>query len=106
MSLSNILSNHNNSNNSNKENDIFEAQLYSFDTKEENSSINYIFKVEINLGNNKIKELKIRSMEEVDEDISIFCNENNLPQEAIPSIKNLILDSLNKKILQCKFYIL
>jgi hypothetical protein len=58
------------------------------------------------LGNNKIKELKIRSMEEVDEDISIFCNENNLPQEAIPSIKNLILDSLNKKILQCKFYIL
>ena len=85
-----------------------ENQTYSLDTKyEDYNNINpSLIKIEINIGNDQIKELNINSMENIDKSINDFCEENNLPKEAKLPIKNLLLEELNKKITQCKFYFL
>ena len=85
-----------------------ENQTYSLDTKSEDyNNINpSLIKIEINIGNDQIKELNINSMENIDKSINDFCEENNLPKEAKLPIKNLLLEELNKKITQCKFYFL
>ena len=92
-----------------KEEDTYfkENQTYSLDNKEEECNEGQsLIKVEINIGNGEIKDLNIYSMNDLDKSINDFCIENNLPKEAKIPIKNLLLEELNKKISQCKFYII
>ena len=91
--------------NINREEDTYfkESQTYSLDnTNEDAHDANSLLKVEVNIGNGKIKELIIISTDGIDQTISNFCSENNLPKEAKIPIKNLILEKLDKKITQCK----
>ena len=82
-----------------------EHQTYSMDNKDEdNNNSESLIKVEINIGNNQIKELNITSMNDIDKTINDFCIENNLPKEATIPIKNLLIEELDKKINQCKLY--
>ena len=81
-----------------------EHQTYSLDNKDEDNNNKSLIKVEINIGNNQIKELDIISMNDIDNTINDFCIENNLPKEAEESIKKLIIEELDKKIIQCKLY--
>ena len=85
-----------------------ENQTYSLDNKDEDyNNINTsLIKVEINIGNGIIKELDINSMDDIDKSINNFCLENKLSKEAKIPIKNYLLDELNKKISQCKWYFL
>ena len=90
-----------------KEEDTYfkENQTYSLDNRdEEYNEGQSLIKVEINIGNGEIKDLNIYSMNDLDKSIKDFCIENNLPKEAKIPIKNLLLEELNKKISQCKFY--
>ena len=81
-----------------------EHQTYSVDNKDEGNNSKSLIKVEINIGNNQIKELNIFSMNDIDKSINDFCIENNLPKEAEEPIKKLIIEEIDKKINQCKLY--
>ena len=83
-----------------------ENQTYSVDNRDEdyNNINSSLIKVEINLGNGIIKELDVNSMDDIDKSINNFCLENKLSKEIKIPIKNYLLDELNKKISQCKFY--
>ena len=83
-----------------------ENQTYSLDNRDEDyNNINTsLMKVEINLGNGIIKELDVNSMDDIDKSINNFCLENKLSKETKIPIKNYLLDELNKKISQSKFY--
>ena len=63
---------------------------------------NSLIKIEINLGENNIKELNISSLNNLDQSIKNFCKENNISKDAESTIKKLLMDELNKKIEQCK----
>jgi len=92
----------------NQENDYFgEHAEYSIDNKEDPKIQNQqqsLISIQIEIGDNKAKELKIDSIDDVDKSINDFCVENNLPIEAKASIKNLLLEEIEKKITQCKSY--
>ena len=102
MSFQNISLNQESSN---QDDDfIKDNQAYSIDTKNEDSQNKQqsLINIQINLGDGKIKELKIDSIDNIEESINDFCIENNLPIEAKKPIKNLLLKELNKKISECK----
>ena len=90
----------------NEDPNLEEHHTYSMDNLEESSTENSLVKVEINLGNNNVKELNIHSMNDIEKEIDDFCRENNLPKETKIPIKNLLLEELNKKIKKCKPYFL
>lgn len=91
-----------------QENDCFgNHPVYSIDNKEEPKIQNQqqsLISIQIEIGDNQAKELKIDSIDDVDKSINNFCKENNLPKEAKNSIKNLLLEEIEKKIMQCKSY--
>ena len=94
----------------NQENDYFgERAAYSIDIKEDpkiQSQQHSLISIQIEIGDNQAKELKIDSIDDIDKPINDFCIENNLPKEAKASIKNLLLEEIEKKIVQCKSYII
>ena len=102
------MSNHNNTYNKKElnveEDPYFQHQTYSMDNKDEDNNNESLIKVEINIGNNQIKELNITSMNDIDKSINDFCIENNLPKEAEIPIKSLLIKEIDKKINQCKLY--
>ncbi len=91
-----------------QENDYFgDHAAYSIDNKEDpkiQSQQQSLISIQIEIGDNQAKELKIDSIDDVDKSINDFCIENNLPKEAKASIKNLLLEEIEKKITQCKSY--
>ena len=92
----------------NQENDYFgDHAVYSINNKEDPKNQNQqqsLISIQIEIGDNQEKELKIDSIDNVDKSINDFCIENNLPKEAKASIKNLLLEEIEKKITQCKSY--
>jgi hypothetical protein len=74
--------------------------------KESQKKDNYLFKVEINIGDGIIKELNIYKLNELDKSIDDFCMENNLPEESKVPIKDLLLKNINEKISKCKLYLI
>jgi len=91
-----------------QENDCFgNHPPFSIDNKENPKIQNQqqsLISIQIEIGDNQAKELKIDSIDDVDKSINDFCVENNLPKEAKMSIKNLLLEEIEKKINQCKSY--
>ena len=92
----------------NQENDYFgDHAAFSIDNKEDPTIKNQqqsLISIQIEIGDNQAKELKIDSIDDIDKPINDFCIENNLPKEAKASIKNLLLEEIEKKITQCKSY--
>lgn len=95
---------------SRRSNPSYQNDQVSYMDNEENESQkkdnNYLFKVEINIGDGIIKELNVYKLNELDKSIDDFCKENNLPEESKVPIKDLLLKNINKKISQCKLYLI
>lgn len=64
------------------------------------------FTLQVNIGEEKTKDLNIYSTDNIEKDIENFCLENNLPSEAKVPIQDLLMEELNKKINQCKHYLI
>ena len=91
-------------NNSSYKNDKISYMDYK--EKESDKKNKSLIKVEMNIGDGIIKELNIYKLDEIDKSINDFCIENNLPKESKAPIKDLLLQEINKKITQCKLYLI
>jgi hypothetical protein len=84
-----------------KQSNISFLSLKTLQSEEMNNSP--LLSVDIKIKENDIKNIRINSVDEIDDKINIFCKENNIPMNAKKYIQNVIIQELNKKINQCKF---
>ncbi len=76
--------------------------LFSLKNSESEENASPLLSVDIKIKENNIKNIKINSVDEIDDKINLFCQENNIPNNAKKYIQIVIIQELNKKIAQCK----
>lgn len=87
-----------------KEKNISLFSLKTLESQEINDSP--LLSVDIKIKENDIKKIEINSVNEIEDKINHFCKENNIQMNAKKLIQNVIIQELNKKILECKSYII
>ena len=63
-----------------------------------------ILSIDIQLKENDIKKIKLNSVDEIEDKITLFCKENKIPSHGKKYIKKILLQELNKKISNCKYH--
>ena len=76
--------------------------LFSLKNSESEENVSPLLSVDIKIKENNIKNIRISSVDEIDDKINLFCQENNIQNNAKKYIQNIIIQELNKKIAQCK----
>ncbi len=62
-----------------------------------------LLSIDIQLKDNDFKKISLYSVDEIDDKINKFCNDNEISSNGKIYIKNILIQELNKKISNCKF---